>query len=341
VKLTGAGAKGFLARPPEGTAGALIFGADPGRVSEARRSLTTALTGPGAEDEMRLTRIAGPDLRKDPAALIDGLKAQGFFPGPRAVIVTEVTDTLAKPVLAALADWQPGDAALIVTAGALQARSALRKGFEAHKTAAAIGIYDAPPDRAEIETWLREAGAGAVGREAMGLLEQLARSLEPGDLRQTVEKLALYRLGASGEASAADVEAIAPRLAEAGLDDVLSHVAEGREAEIGPVLRRLSGQGVQPITLCIGAMRHFRTLHTAASHPGGAAQGVERLRPPVYGPRRDRIARQASRWGSDRLETALELLTDTDLTLRSAGQTAPAAAVVERCFIRLAMLAKR
>jgi len=39
------------------------------------------------------------------------------------------------------------------------------------------------------------------------------------------------------------------------------------------------------------------------------------------------------------LETALTLLTDTDLHLRSASQTAPAMAVMERALIRLAMLA--
>ena len=93
------------------------------------------------------------------------------------------------------------------------------------------------------------------------------------------------------------------------------------------------------MSLCIGATRHFRTLYAAASDPGGAAAGVGRLRPPVYGKRRDRIVRQAQSWGAANLETALSLLTDTDLQLRSAGQTAPGMAVAERALIRLAMLA--
>ncbi|MBT6343846.1 MAG: DNA polymerase III subunit delta, partial [Tateyamaria sp.] len=38
---------------------------------------------------------------------------------------------------------------------------------------------------------------------------------------------------------------------------------------------------------------------------------------------------------------ALTVLTDTDLQLRSAGQKAPTLALVERAFIRLAMLASR
>ena len=42
-----------------------------------------------------------------------------------------------------------------------------------------------------------------------------------------------------------------------------------------------------------------------------------------------------------KLEDALALITETDLALRSAGQTAPAMALTERMLIRLAMLAKR
>ena len=93
------------------------------------------------------------------------------------------------------------------------------------------------------------------------------------------------------------------------------------------------------MTLCIGTMRHFRALHTAASDPGGAAAGVGRLRPPVFGPRRDAMVRQAGAWGRDRLETAIGLLIDTDLQLRSS-RPVPQNALVERALIRLAMMAR-
>jgi DNA polymerase-3 subunit delta len=124
------------------------------------------------------------------------------------------------------------------------------------------------------------------------------------------------------------------------LDDVLNIVAEARTPEIGPIMAKLVAQGTNPVTLCIGATRHFRTLHAAASDPGGAAQGVGRLRPPVFGPRRDKVVRQASHWGVHRLEAALTVLTDTDLQLRSTSR-APQMALIERTFIRLSMMANR
>jgi DNA polymerase-3 subunit delta len=60
----------------------------------------------------------------------------------------------------------------------------------------------------------------------------------------------------------------------------------------------------------------------------------------VFGPRRDRMQRQAQAWGMFRLEDALKLLIETDLTLRSASR-APQMAVMERALIRLAMMARR
>ena len=96
-----------------------------------------------------------------------------------------------------------------------------------------------------------------------------------------------------------------------------------------------------PVTLLIFGARHFRVLYTLASSPGGPAQGIGRLRPPIFGPRRDRMLRQAQAWTPERLEAALRLLMDTDLALRSAGQKAPARALVERAFVRLAHLARR
>jgi DNA polymerase-3 subunit delta len=175
----------------------------------------------------------------------------------------------------------------------------------------------------------------------MGDLLALSRALDPGDFRQTVEKLALYKTGDPAPLSARDITACAPASTEADLDEVLAIVAEGRTGEIAPVLRRLKAQGVQPVGLCIGAARHFRALYMVASDPGGAGQGINRLRPPVFGPRRDQMLRQAQNWGAARLEQALGILTETDLTLRSAAQRAPEMALVERALIRLAMLAVR
>lgn len=333
MKLSSRDAFGYFSNPDPDKTGLLIYGSDAMRVALKRQQMLAALLGPSAEEEMRLTRMSAADLRKDAALLLDAVKAVGFFPGERAVFVEEANDTAAPAILTALEDWQSGDAQIVVTAGALKPTSKLRKAFEAHPNAYATGIYDDPPSRAEIEAALKDAGLTLPSGDVMASLNDLARSIDPGDFRQTLEKLSLYKWNDETPVTVEDIAACAPTSTEADVDDVLMVVAEARTREIGPMMQKLVAQGANPVGLCIGAMRHFRALHRAACDTSG--------RPTIFGPNRDRMLAQARNWGPANLETALTVLTDTDLQLRSAGQHAPGMALVERTFIRLAMLAGR
>lgn len=341
MKLPPREAAGYFAKPDPSKTGILIYGEDAMRVALKRQQLVSALIGPEGESEMRLTRIPAADLRKEPALLGDAIKAVGFFPGPRVAFVEDANDTIAKIVTGAVEDWQPGDAQIVVTAGQLPAKSQLRKLFEGHSNAFAAALYNDPPSRAEIEAELTRAGLARPDGAAMEMLTALSRDIDPGDFRQTLEKIALYKLGDDEPLTPDEVTLCAPGSTEADLDDVLNVIAEGKTGAIGPLMSRLGAQGTAAVTLLIMATRHFRALHAAASHPGGVGQGITRLRPPVFGPRRDRMARQASGWGMHRLEQAMQMLLETDLSLRSAGQHGPALAIVERTFIRLSMLARR
>ncbi|MEO1238316.1 MAG: DNA polymerase III subunit delta [Pseudomonadota bacterium] len=338
MKLSTRDADAFFRKPDPARAGVLIYGADPMRVALKRQELLKNLLGENADEEMRLTRIPASDLTRDKAALMDAVKAQGFFPGQRAVLVEEATNVHSAIIEAALDAWQAGDAMIVVTAGALKP-SGLRKLIEGAPHAAAAAIYDNPPTRQDIEAALKTAGLAPPEPDAMGALGDLAQTLDPGDFRQTVEKLALYKWGDGTPATLHDVAAVAPLSVEADLDDLLHAAAEARTDAIGPVLRRLQAQGTTPVSIAIGAMRHFRALHAAASDPGGVASGIARARPPVPWPSRDRMTRQAQTWGARRLEAALSQLLATDLMLRSST-AAPDMALVERALIRVAHLGR-
>lgn len=329
--LKGLEASRYCTKPNPAHAGLLIFGADPMRVALKRQEAIAALIGPEGEAEMRLTRIPAAELRKDAARLLDATKAVGFFPGPRVAFVEDATDGLTETIALALKDWKPGDAQITVTAGGLTAKSTLKTLFEKHLSAVCIGLYDDPPSREEIEDALKKAGLNQIDAAAMTDLSALARALDPGDFRQTLDKIALYKWGDSTPLTPAEVAAMAPATIEAEVDDLIIATAEGRAATIGPLLRRLEGQGTAPVTICIAALRHFRTLHLVAADPNG----INKAR--VIFKLRDAVQRQASQWGVRTLEQALALLVETDLTLRSTSK-APAMAVMERALIRLAMM---
>lgn len=335
--LKGAEIARYLARPDPSRPALLIYGQDAMRVAIKRAEAVKALVGEKADEEMRLTRMAGGGLKKDPAQLLDAVKEVGFFPGPRVVLVEDTPDTAAEAIRPALADWAPGDAVIVVTAGGLAKSSALRKLFEPHPAAVTAPIYDDPPGEDEVARWLAEAGLSQVPPAAMRDLMGLARALDPGDLRQTVEKIALYKHGDPTPLTVEEIALMAPATIEADLDDLIHIVAEGREAEFGQMMRRIEGQGVNPVTLCIAALRQFRALHLAAADPAGPGVALSRMRPPVFGPRRDRMERQARAWGMAPLEEAVRALLDTDLMLRSSTR-APQMALVERTLLRLVMM---
>lgn len=309
------------------------------RVAARRQQLIRALIGPEGEAEMRLTRLAPADLREGGGRLADEVRALGFFAGRRVVWLEGGGDAQTGACKTVLEGWREGDAALVVTAGALAARSSLRKLFEQHDAARAVPIYDDPPDRAEVEALLAASGL-ALSREAETALHALAQALEPGDLRQTLDKLAIYKIGDDEPLSAEEVAMLAPATMEAATNDLVDAAADAELDRLGPLFRRIEAQGASPVSICIAATRHFRTLLAAASDPAGPAAALGRMRPPVWGARREQMRRQATAWGAPRLDAALRLLLETDLRLRSSSPV-PEAALMERALIRLAMMARR
>ena len=333
MKLAGAEARRYLAKPDPAKAALVIFGEDAMRVALKRAEAVLALGGPHADGEMRLTRIPAADLRKDGAALLDAIKASSFFPGVRVVVVEDATDGLTATLQTSFDAWRPGDANIVVTAGNLTGKSTLKTMAEKHFAVMCIGLYDDPPTREEIEAELKRAGLSQVPGDAMAELLTLSRALDPGDFRQTLEKIALYKFQDPLPLTPAEIAALAPATMETEAEELLDAVAELQMGSIGPILRRLEGQGVLPVTLCIAGLRHFTTLHLMSTDPEGPASGFAKAR--GFFKRRDRMMKQAGSWTTRQIEKALSLLVETDLTLRSSSR-APAMAVMERTLIRIA-----
>ena len=192
----------------------------------------------------------------------------------------------------------------------------------------------------EVEKIISESGLQNVTQDGFAQLILLASQLQPGDFKQTVDKLALYKLNDKTPVTYQDIISCAPISKEADIDEVLNVVLAGNEFKVSQILGRLSSQGTLPVTLIIAATRHFKSLFSIISNPGGANAGATALRPPIFGPRKEVLKNQAKKWGPVKIKTAIKILTASDLQLRSANQKAPQMALVERLFIKIAMLLK-
>ena len=341
MKLTNRDVVSFFKSPPKEITGVLIYGNDPMRVSDKRQQLIKSLLGPNADEEMRLARISRENLKKAPDQAIDLCKAQGFFPGERALLIEEANETIAEIILKAIDAWKDGDATIIVTAGSLKPSSSLRKFFEQQKNVFSVPIYDNPITKFEVEKIISDACLQNVTLESFSQLAEIALELPPGDFKQCVDKLALYKLNDETPGTYQDIINCTPSSTEADTDEDLNAVLAGNDFDISQIVWRLRSQGILPVTVIIAATRHFKVVFSIISNPGGVNAGAAALRPPIYGPRKDALIKQTQKWGQEKIKMAIKILTATDLQLRSANQQAPQMALVERLFIRLARLLKK
>jgi len=340
VKLQGRDAAAFCARPDPDCLGVLLHGPDAGQILEQRRRLIAAAMG-GETDPMRLTELDAGEARRDASAIDAALRARGFFPGRRVVLIAGGTDGLAKPLGAVVGDLTAEDALLVVTADVLPTRSGLRKLFEGTRGLIALQFFADAMDGPAIDAALAEAGLTAgLTDEARAALADLAREMDHGGFAQFLRLVALYGLDCTRPLDGPDIEALAPRGLEAEIDDFVAAVADGRPKALGGLLRRLKASGAAPVSVLLALQRHFRVLLRAASLPGGGEAALNAMRPPLWGPRRRAVAAQLRSWTLPRLEQAARLIFEADGRLRSAARP-PEWAVVERCALRLAIMGAR
>lgn len=308
-------------------------------LSIRRRELVSALLGP-EHDDLRLTHLSAAEVRKDASLLDSELKARGFFPGRRVVVINAATDGLSKPVSSVLETTTNEDAFLILTAVALPARSSLRKLFEPAKDLVALQQFQDTPGPSDINELLKSAGLthGATP-DGLDALTHYASSTDYSSFLQVIEIISLFNAGGEQPISSEDILLILPAGQESEIDAFIEAVANGNPACIGPHLRRLQTSGVNAVTLLIALQRQFRQLLFAASAPGGPEAGLAKIRPPLWGARKAAMQALLRRWQSQRLEQANQILFEADSKVRSSANI-PDMALVERCALRLAMIAR-
>ena len=158
MKLKTRDLNAFFESPPNSIAGVLIYGSDYMRVADKRQKLIQSLLGPKADEEMRLSRISKDNLKKSPEQAIDFCKAQGFFPGQRALLIEDANEALTDIIIKAVDVWKDGDATIIITSGPLKPASNLRRFFEEHKNTVSAPIYENLMTKSEIENMISEVG---------------------------------------------------------------------------------------------------------------------------------------------------------------------------------------
>jgi DNA polymerase-3 subunit delta len=339
VKIAPRDADRFVRRPPEGLRVAVVYGPDRGLVRERSEALARAVV-PDAADPFRIAELAGDRVARDPALLADEAAAIAFGGGRRVVHVRDADDGVAVAaglVLERLA----ADALVIVEAGELAARSALRALVEKAAAGAAIACYhdEGATLARTIDEALAAHGLGA-DREAR---TELALALGGDRLasRAEIAKLAAF-MGERTAVTRSDVEAAVGDAAEASLDEVAFAVGAGDAIRLERALGRAFAQGENEVAVLRAVLRHVALLHGVAiraAASGSREDALGAVRPPLHFRVRDAAVAALPRWTAARLERALTVLMDAEIAVKTTGN--PQRVIVRKALLDLALLAAR
>ncbi|WP_339947076.1 hypothetical protein [uncultured Albimonas sp.] len=336
MKVPAARVRAYADRPDSRATGLLIFGDDALEVDQLRLRLSQAVlkaAGEGAE----ITRMTADEARRYPASLTDALRAGGLFGGQPVVLVEGAADGSAEAMRIACEGLQSDTGRLIVTAGRLNARSKLRKLFEDAPNLAALAVYPRALDAEGIAALLTDVGNPPLSPAAMDALVAFAAIAEAAEVRGVISTLALYAIKAPVPLEAAEVQALLPAAVEGDADAVADATVARRPVEALAAYARVAGKGGGPGGVAMALGRAFRQLHALAAAPDGPEAALARMRPPIFGPRRDALARASRQWKGVALERALEHILDSELSLRATNEI-PERALVERLVVRLSTL---
>ncbi len=341
MKLAGAAAKKFIAKPDPAARAALVYGPNRSLVAEACDEIVAGLLGKDADD-FSLTRLEESDVRKDKALLGDELAAQSMFGGTRVIRLRADGDSAHETITAALGDLEAGGPAaafLVVEGGDLKGASKIRAAFEKAKAAPAIVFYE---DDAESLAALAKSSLAEQRVKLTPEAEAILESSLPSDralLRGEIEKLALFAHGRNEPVGADAVAALLAVEAEAALDEATGAATAGNAARAVEALEQGDAAAISAIRALERRLLRLMEARTMVDAGASPADAASKLRPPVFWKERDAFAAQIRRWPLGALAAALDVLWKAQVRAMTAG--APQELIAAEAFKAVAGLVRK
>lgn len=348
MKITGGRIDRFLSQPPSDIIGVLFFGPDRGLAKE-RSDVLIRTFSDTPDDAFSSTVLTADDLSSDPARLADEMSALSLLGDQRLIRVRldhERSGAAISKIIKEL-DTNPDRAAakLVIEAGDMTPRSAVRKAFETAGHFAAIGCYaDSAADLANlVRKSLTESNIG-IDADALDLWVPLLegdRAMSRGE----IEKMILFKgFGKEPDAKVTldDIKVLASGAQAASIDDIIMSAMSGRVDECDDAFRRAVEGKVNTAVILRSLQRHLSRLLEAAGHMQAGERpesAIKALRPPVFRMQERAFLTHLRLWPTGALNRALSQSLVAEAQLKSAG--APGEAIVGRMLLALSSFAAK
>jgi DNA polymerase-3 subunit delta len=306
---------GFLARPDLTSGLVLIYGPDAGRVRETTDRLQAHFHAKDA-DPMSLVSLQFGDFENPGERIAVEANTRSMFGDLRVIRVRGATNAFAKEIEQTVKDGF--DAVLLVEAGNLTPKDALRKLAEAQKSARAVPCF--ADDTRSLTQLARQMFDNAQIRIESDALRALIDVL--GNDRQItrleVEKLMIFAQE-SKQISYNDVIALCGDNASETMDEVLDSAGTGHVQKLDTALSRAFSSGTHASAILTRALMHFSNLREMrASYDSGKTlqEVMSSGRFRVHFSRKSSIESQVRSWSAKNLAIACARLQTTVLDTR-------------------------
>jgi DNA polymerase-3 subunit delta len=295
-----------------------------------------------AELAARLARALGPEaervdldmktLREQPGRLADEAASFSLFGGMRYVRMSGVDEGAAEAFALLLGAERAGNPVIAIAPG-LKASGKLVKMAVAAPTALTFACY--VPEGLDA-TRLAATVAREHGLRLTGDVPQRLAAATAGDraiLAREIEKLALYLDAAPDrprDADGAALDAIGADLGDSELFHAIDAVLDGRVAEIGGELARLTQGGGSVIPLLRQLARRLMTLaelRTDLDKGATVDEVLEKHR--IFFREKAATGRALRRWNAAQIGRAIQRVRETERALMHSGSAGDVLAEAE------------
>jgi DNA polymerase-3 subunit delta len=326
----------FIVRPDISEGIFLAYGPDAGLVRETAQRLIRSLSGDDLASA-NVTILDGAEVDADPSILAVEAKTISLFGGKRIVRVRGASKSIVM-TLTELRD-DPGGAAIVLEAGNLTPKDALRALVEAAKLGRALPCY--PDSEETLQALIRETfNQHAIridGDVVTTLREILGNDREI--TRRELEKLTLYA-AASKNLTRDDVLLLCADNGMLVIDAILDAAGSGHAEKLELALNRALSAAVDPQRLLAMCTIHFANLRRWRTEVDGGKSPrmvLEGLRPKPHFSRIGSLEQQLRTWSDSALATASERILQT--TADSRRRPALAEASLRRTLLAICMMA--
>ena len=281
--------------------GALIYGANEPIVAEISRKIAQLIT-PNLQDDFCVKKLTAADIKENPTILADEMNALSLMGGRRLIWVSNPTDSQIESVESAISGCKT-DSFLLISAGTLTARSALRTYSENAPEVLTIPCYEETDQ--DIKQLIVEKLSSAGYKMTPDAMQSLCdltgknRSIVKSEL----EKIILYQ-GDNKTITDDIVQKVVDNGTSYSMDELCIAIGNGNQNRVSALYQGLLSEGETPVSIVRVVMGYFNKLLLAADMLVHHKSMDEIFRKILYTSQfklQDPIEKQLSFWSKQKL----------------------------------------